>query len=101
MTHDINALDQRQLETMRKFLKLRNKNTCTKQDVQLLKSYLDKIRQAMIQKTAGQRKNDPVANVDFNDLGTYINLAVLQSMTLYIYGGLDVLEQALKESEEK
>ena len=97
MVIDTEKLDAGQLDIMWQFLQIQPKNTCTKYDVQKLKEYLDKIRQALIQKTAGQRKDDPKRYVDLADLGTYINLVVLQSLTLYIYGGLDVLEQHLKD----
>lgn len=101
----LTALEAGQLEFMWNFLKLRKENSCTKQDVRVLKESLDKIRLALLQKTDGQRKTDNEQNnVNIEmDLGTYVNLVVIQSMALYIYGGLDVLEQVLPESygEEK
>ena len=57
--HNLRELDQGQLQTMWNFLKLQRKNTCTKEDVRILKEHLDIIRQAMVQKTAGQRDTDP------------------------------------------
>lgn len=102
----LTALEAGQLEFMWNFLKLRKENSCTKQDVRDLKESLDKIRLALLQKTAGQTKNDNdrnSVNIEM-DLGTYVNLVVIQSMALYIYGGLDVLENALPDEtyeEEK
>lgn len=96
MNTDLKNLDNGQLDMMWNFLKLSRKNTCTKQDVRLLKEYLDKIRQAMIQKTANQDGKKHKNYVDFEDLWTYINLVVIQSMELYIHGGLDILEEQLK-----
>lgn len=100
MKRTIKELDAGQLELMWDFLKLR-KNGCTKWDVEVLKEHLDKIRQALIQKTAGQRKDDGENIIDFSELGTYINFIVIDALVLYIYGGLDILEDALPNDLEK
>lgn len=90
--------DAGQLELMWNFLKLRKENSCTKKDVQYLKENLDKIRIALVQETAGQRQDDSESNsVNFGDLGTYVNFVVIGALSLYIYGGLDVLENALPD----
>jgi hypothetical protein len=81
-------------------IRLKPKNSCTKADVQDLKYYLDFIRQAMVQKTAGQRKDDSRESVLFDDLGTYVNCAVCSALALYVYGGLDVLEEVLPEEKD-
>ena len=95
-------LDAGQLDLMWQMLQLRKKNSCTKADVQVLKKYLDYIRQAIIQKGGGQPDNPSTRSfyVNQDDLGTYINSAVLSALTLYIYGGLDVLEDCLPEVEQ-
>ena len=93
----LKRLDMGQLDLMWSFLQLRRECTCTKEEVRILKTHLDAIRQALIQKTAGQRKDDGTETVDFNDLGTYINLVVVETLSLYIYGGLDRLEEILPE----
>ena len=54
----IKNLDDGQLSFMWNFLKLR-KEPLIKDDVRCVKETLDKIRQALIQKTAGQRNDDP------------------------------------------
>lgn len=98
---DIHALDSGQLDMMFSFLKLQNKlqnkPSNTPEDVRVLKEHLDRIRQALIQKTAGLRKGDPDTYVSYEDLQTYINLVVIDALNLYIYGGLDVLEELLSE----
>ena len=43
----------------------------------------------MIQKTGGQRKDDPNEYVDMNDIGTHINCVVIEAMCLYLSGALD------------
>lgn len=95
--NDIHALDSGQLDLMFSFLKLQNKPSNTPEDVRVLKEHLDRIRQALIQKTAGQRKGDPDTYISYEDLQTYINLVVIDALSLYIYGGLDVLEEVLNE----
>ena len=95
----LKRLDMGQLDLMWSFLQLRKDCTCTKGDVQTLKTHLDVIRQALIQKTAGQRKDDGAESVDYADLGTYINLIVVETLSLYIYGGLDRLEEILPKDE--
>ena len=97
--HNLRELDEGQLDAMYSFLKLQRKNTCTKEDVRMLKEHLDIIRQAMVQKTAGQRDTDPDTYVDFVEIGTYINFVVIEALQLRIYGGLDVLEEVLPNEE--
>lgn len=90
-------LDNGQLEMMWNFLKLNPRNVCIKSDVRDLKNSLETIRQALIQKNAGQRKSQPKEYVDFCDIGTYINNAIVVALWLYVNGGLDVLEEQLSE----
>lgn len=97
-------LDSGQLDTMWSFLQLKKECTLTKEDVREFKETLDSIRTALVQKTAGQRDGDNgKGSIEFEDLGTYINIAICQALELYIYGGLDVLEENLPEEpkEEK
>lgn len=97
----LSELDAGQFDFMWNFLKLRKENSCTKEDVRSLKENLDKIRLALVQKTAGQRRGDSESNsVNFGDLGSYVNFVVMDALALYIYGGLDVLENALPERSE-
>lgn len=97
MKHSIRELDAGQLDIMWQCLQLQHKNTCTVEDVRALKTHLDIIRQALIQKNAGQRNDSGRESVLLEDLGTYVNLAVLGALQLYVYGGLDVLEAALEQ----
>ena len=81
-------LDSGQLDIMWSMLQL-GKMEATDKDVDNLIEHIDKIRQAMIQKTAGQRFNDPNGYVPFEDVGTYINLAVLDVLVLRVSGRLE------------
>lgn len=62
-------------------------------NIDAIKDSCEFIRKAMVQKTAGQRKEKP-NNVDWNDLETHINIIVIETMILYLSGVLD------SESEE-
>ena len=84
----IRELDAGQLDFMWSMLMIGKQ----KSNIPALKSFCDQLRKAMIQKTAGQRKDDPVNYVDFADLGTIINNIVIEAMCLYLSGDLDKLE---------
>jgi hypothetical protein len=83
-------LDSGQLDLMWSMLQLGGIKA-DDHDVDKLIEYADKIRQALIQKTAGQRSNDPNGYVSFDDLGTYINLLVLEVLTLRVGGRLEMM----------
>lgn len=85
----IQELDAGQLGLMWSFLMLGKQ----KSNIPVLKQFCDQLRQAMIQKTAGQRKDDPGHYVDFRDLGTIVNNIVIETMCLYLSGDLDRLEK--------
>lgn len=78
------ALDMGQLELMWNYLKMGEQ----KANKPALRELCEWLRQAMIQKTAGQRKDDHKEVVDFNDLPTVINAMVIETMALYLSGGL-------------
>jgi len=87
--HSTYDLDMGQLEFMWNFLRF----GAQRPNVPALKDLCEQLRQAMIQKTAGQRKGDPEHYIDlFNDTGTIINCIVIETMALYLSGGLDRLE---------
>ena len=91
--HTLAELDAGQLEMMWQFLRMRpEEETCTRKDVEALEKNLDVVRRALIQKTAGQRRE---GGVDYNEIGTYINIIVACAMTLHLYGGLKKLKEVL------
>ena len=97
--HSIKELDAGQLQAMWNFLKLQDRNTCIKDDVRILKEHLDIIRQAMVQNTSGPRRDDPTNYVEFEEIGTYINFAIIDALQLYVCGGLDKLEEVLPDGK--
>ena len=93
----IQNLDAGQLDMMWSFLMMGNQEA----NIPALKENLDLLRQAMIQKTAGQRKDDPGHYVSFDDIGTICNIIVCEAMALYLSGDLDRLEKLIEKNEKK
>lgn len=62
-----------------------------KSNIPALKEHLETLRNAMLQKTAGQRANKP-KDVDFDDIPALCNCIVMEAMALYLSGDLDKLE---------
>lgn len=85
MKPTVSALDAGQLDMMWSFLMMGKQES----NVEALKENCDLLRQAMIQKTAGQRKE---GGVNFDDIGTICNCIVIEAMCLYLSGDLDKLE---------
>lgn len=80
------ALDAGQLDLMFNFLRMGHQRP----NIPALKEHLEAIRQAMIQKTGGNRPEDPPYYTDHDDIGTHINCVVVEAMCLYLSGRLDV-----------
>ena len=88
----VKALDMGQLELMWNLLRIGYR----KPNIAALKENCDLLRQMMIQKTAGQRKDDPQSYADFDELPTVINCIVIEAMCLYLSGELDKLKEVTK-----
>ena len=93
--HTLSDLDAGQLDAMWQFLQLGKLEPDAK-DIKRLIEYTDKVRQALLQKTAGQRKDDLKEYVQYNELGTYINLIVIECLTLRISGVFDKMLEVLR-----
>lgn len=94
--HSTYDLDMGQLEVMWNFLRF----GAQRPNVPALKDLCEQLRQAMVQKTAGQRKDDPENYVEFTDVGTIINSIVVETMALYLSGSLDRLEGDINDRSE-
>lgn len=81
----VERLDKGQLDLMWNFLMMGKQ----KANKPLLRELCDQLRQLMIQKTAGQRKDDHEEVIDFDELETIINCIVIETMALYLSGGLN------------
>lgn len=99
MKHDIDSLDNGQLDLMWSCMKLR-KQTAYKSDVRALIRNLDAIRQAIVQMTGGEQTQSCSASVPFGDVGTYIN-SIVAALWLRVTGALDKLEDLLPEKERQ
>ena len=82
MKHDVTALDAGQLDMMWNFLRMGHQ----KPNIPALKELCNQLRQAMIQKDAGQRGTP--GTVNFADLGTIVNGIVIEAMCLYLSGAV-------------
>jgi len=94
----VKNLDMGQLELTWSMLMMGHQ----KPNIPALKENCDLLRQAMIQLTAGQRKNDKPHYVNFNEIGTICNNIVIEAMCLYLSGALDKLdwiESKMREEE--
>lgn len=100
MKSTLKKLDAGQLDMMWSMLKLGGMKANV-HDVEKLIEYSDVIRQALIQKTAGQRDNGSGEYVDFNDLGTYINCIVCCVLVLRVSGWLDKLMDIMNKEMVK
>lgn len=73
----------------------------TVKDVEVLEKYLDDLRTLMVQKSAGQpgRESKTSGYVEFEDLEMTINSIVIQTMWIYLSGGLKMLKEGLINGE--
>jgi hypothetical protein len=70
----------------------------TVQDIEVLEKYLDDLRTLMVQKSSGQpgRESKTSGYVAFEDLEMTINSIVIQTMWIYLSGGLKMLKEVVK-----
>lgn len=59
-----------------------------KANIPVLVEHLEALRTLMMQKTAGQRK-DKQSDVSFNDVETIKDIIVIETMCLWLSGGLE------------
>ena len=66
--------------------------------MEVLENYLDDLRTLMVQKSAGQpgRESKTSGYVAFEDLEMTINSIVIQTMWIYLSGGLKMLKEVVK-----
>ena len=86
---------EEQFDTMWSFLQIGG----MKSDIPSLKEHCMMLRQMLMQKTAGQRR-DKKSDIPFDHLDTVKNIIVVEEMALVLSGDLDKLEAEI-ESEEQ
>ena len=87
--HNPAALDAGQLDMMWNFLR----SGYQKPNIPALKELCEQLRHAMLQKTGGQEPYKKAADVPMEDVPTIANCIVIETMCLYLSGGLDRLEE--------
>ena len=97
MKHDIAELDYGQLDAMWNMIRMGYQ----KSNIPALKEYCDNLRKLMIQKTAGQRKDNPPNYISFGDIGTIVNCIVIEAMCLYLRGDLEKLEPLVNDNVDR
>lgn len=78
------------LDAMWSFLQMGSQEF-TAEDARLLAESCEQLKTAMMQKTAGQRKDKP-KDVDFAELDAITNNIVIGTMSLWLSGKLEELE---------
>lgn len=88
------------LDPMWNFLRFHPEKPTVK-DIEILEKYLDDLRTLMVQKSAGQpgRESKTSGYVEFEDLEMTINSIVIQTMWIYLSGGLKMLKEGLINGE--
>lgn len=86
---------EEQFDTMWSFLQMGG----MKSDIPSLKEHCMMLRQMLMQKTAGQRR-DKKSDIPFDHLDTVKNVIIVEAMVLVLSGDLDKLEAEI-ESEEQ
>ena len=86
------------LDPMWNFLRFHPEKPTVK-DVEVLENYLDDLRTLMVQKSAGQpgRESKTSGYVAFEDLEMTINSIVIQTMWIYLSGGMKMLKEVVKD----
>ena len=84
---DENKMEDSMLDTMFSMLELGGMKM-HRGDLEALKAHCLQLRQMMLQKTAGQRKNKP-KDLDFANLPRIKNSIILEAMLLVLSGKLD------------
>ena len=96
----LGKLDGGQLDLMWQFLQFHGDKPTVK-EVEALEENLDSLRVMMVQKNGGQegRNAKTQGAVDFADMGTVLNNIVIETMWLYLGGGLKMLKEVINGAE--
>ena len=88
------------LDPMWSFLRFHPEKPTVK-DVEVLEKYLDDLRTLMVQKSAGQPGREPktAGYVEFEDLEMTMNSIIIQTMWIYLSGGLKMLKGVIERDK--
>ena len=96
----IGKLDGGQLDAMWNFLRFHREKPSIG-DIETLESHLDDLRTMMIQKNGGQEQytGKTEGAVNFGDMETILNCIVIETMWIYLGGGLKMLKEVIQGAE--
>lgn len=94
----LGKLDGGQLDMMWNFLRFHG-NRPTVKEVEGLEENLDRLRTMMIQKGDGSREGKTAGTELFADMETVLNNIVIETMWLYLAGGLKMLKEVIKDEQ--
>ena len=94
----LGKLDGGQLDVMWNFLRFHG-NRPTVREVEGLEENLDRLRTMMIQKGDGSREGKTASAELFADMETVLNNIIIETMWLYLAGGLKMLKEVLNDEQ--
>ena len=94
----IGKLDGGQLDVMWGFLRFHGTRP-TAREVERLEENLDRLRTMMIQKGDGSREGKTAGAELFADMETALNNIIIETMWLYLAGGLKMLKEVLNDEQ--
>ena len=98
--HTVANLDAGQLDFMWNMLRIGGCKPSVS-DVKCMIENVDAVRQMLIQKTGGNRADDPQDYISNEDMGTHINLVVVSALALRTSGMLDALLEVVEQEERR
>jgi hypothetical protein len=90
----LGKLDGGQLDVMWNFLRFHGDKPTVK-EIDGLTENLDRLRTMMIQKGDGHREGKTAGAELFDDMETVLNNIIIETMWLYLSGGLEMLKEVL------
>lgn len=94
----LGRLDGGQLDVMWNFLRFHGGKPSVK-EIEGLKENLDRLRTMMIQKGDGHREGKTAGAELFDDIETVLNNIVIETMWIYLSGGLDMLKDVIEHEQ--
>jgi hypothetical protein len=95
----IGKLDGGQLDMMWTFLRFHGEKP-TVREIEGLEASLDSLRTMMIQKGDGSREGKTAGAELFADMETVLNSIIIETMWLYLSGGLTMLKEVLGNEQD-
>ena len=94
----LGKLDGGQLDMMWNFLRFHGKRP-TVREIEALEKNLDSLRVMMIQKGDGSREGKTAGAELFTDMETVLNNIIIETMWLYLAGGLKMLKEVIENEQ--